>query len=50
MTVENLGKSTKFCNRFANDCHPKMATYDNSCRIATRNAPFSGEPLHCITG
>nr|DAM55106.1 MAG TPA: hypothetical protein [Caudoviricetes sp.] len=27
-----------------------MATYDNSCRIATRNAPFCGRPLHCIPG
>ena len=50
MTVENLCKSTKFCNRLPTDCHPKMATYDNSYRIATRNAPFSGEPLHFISG
>ena len=50
MTVENLCKSAKFCNRLPTDCHPKMATYDNSCRIATRNAPFSGEPLHFISG
>lgn len=50
MTVENLSKSAKFCNRLPTDCHPKMATYDNSSRIATRNAPFSGEPLHFISG
>ena len=40
MTVENWCKTPIFAIGFQPIAARKMATYDNSCRIATRNAPF----------
>ena len=40
---QKLSGRTKF-NR------SKTATYANFHEIATRNEPFSSEPLHCISG
>lgn len=50
MTVENLCKMPKFCNQLPLIARSKTATYANFHEIATRNEPFSSEPLHCISG
>ena len=50
MTVENLCKKPKFCNQLPLIARSKTATYANFHEIATRNEPFSSEPLHCISG
>lgn len=49
MTVENLCKMPKFCNQLPLIARSKTATYANFHEIATRNEPFSSEPLHCIS-
>lgn len=46
MTVENLCKMPKFCNQLPLIARSKTATYANFHEIATRNEPFSSEPLH----
>jgi hypothetical protein len=48
--VENLGKMPKFCNQLPLIARSKTATYANFNEIATRNEPFSSEPLHFISG
>lgn len=50
MTVENLCRMPKFCNQLPLIARSKTATYANFHEIATRNEPFSSEPLHCISG
>ena len=50
MTVENLCIMPKFCNQLPLIARSKTATYANFHEIATRNEPFSSEPLHCIPG
>ena len=45
MTVENLCKMPKFCNQLPLIARSKTATYANFHEIATRNEPFSSEPL-----
>ncbi len=50
MTVENLCKMPKFCNQLPLIARSKTATYANFNEIATRNEPFSSEPLHFISG
>nr|DAT91521.1 MAG TPA: hypothetical protein [Caudoviricetes sp.] len=50
MTVENLCKMTQIANRTSTIAPRKWRLMTIFGQIATRNAPFSRKPLHCITG